>query len=483
MKVSRVGGTVPEVVCEVPRTAVGGSWNERGDIIAGNAGGGLTRCSAAGGPSSTITAVNETGPGRVDHLLPSFLPDGRHFVYFQGWRADPSRSGIYLGDLALPPDKQPEERLVATGFGGVFVVGDDDVGHLLFVRDGTLMAAPFDARRLALAGEPQAVANALGAFRDTAFFSASPTTVVYRGVASDTQLTWLDRQGKVVARVGDPGPFSRLALSPDGTRAIVVRQNKLNRFDQDLWTIDLVRNTATRFTSDLLYESAPAWSPDGAEVWYAGGTGGGDVQRRLSNGTGAASVILSAKNPPLVNPATMSLSLTAWAKGQVLVFTATSRSTRQDLWMLPPGQDAKPVPLVEQEFDQTDGQLSADGRWLAYVSNESTSNEVFVRSVSAGSSGLPVLGSSVVVSRGGGQKPRWRGDSRELLYQTLTGAIMAVPITGESVGTPIELMRLPGILPDWGISPDGQRLLVAIPTQPRVAPQFSVVLNWRSALR
>jgi Tol biopolymer transport system component len=484
MKVSRVGGTVPEVVCQVPSTAVGGSWNERGDIIAGNAAGGLTRCSAAGGPSSTITAVNETGPGPVDHLLPSFLPDGRHFIYFQAWRGDPSRSGIYLGDLELPPDKQPQERLQATGFGGVFVGGDGDAGHLLFVRDAMLLAAPFDGRRLAFTGEPQAVANALGAFRDTAFFSASPTTVVYRGVASDTQLTWLDRQGKILGHAGDPGPFTRLALSPDGTRAIVVRENRLNRYDQDLWTHDLVRNTATRFTSDLPSESAPAWSPDGAEVWYAGGTGGGDVHRKLSNGTGAASVVLSAKNAPLVNPATTSLSMSAWANGQALVFTATSRTgTRQDLWILPPGPEAKPVPLIEQEFDQTDGQLSRDGRWLAYVSNESGANEVFVRSVSAGSAGLPVLGSSVVVSRGGGQEPRWRGDSRELLYQTLTGAIMAVPIASGSVGTPIELMRLPGILPDWGLSPDGQRLLVAIPTKPTAATQFSVVLNWRTLLR
>ena len=151
--------------------------------------------------------------------------------------------------------------------------------------------------------------------------------------------------------------------------------------------------------------------------------------------------------------------------------------------MLPPGPEAKPVPLIEQDFDQTDGQLSPDGRWLAYVSNESISNEVFVRSVSAGGSGLPVLGPSFVVSRGGGQKPRWRGDSRELLYQTMTGTIMAAPIAVGSIGTPIELVRLTGILPDWGVSPDGQRLLVAIPTKPVAAPQFSVVLNWRSALR
>ena len=94
-----------------------------------------------------------------------------------------------------------------------------------------------------------------------------------------------------------------------------------------------------------------------------------------------------------------------------------------------------------------------------------------------------MLGSSIVVSRGGGQEPRWRGDSRELLYQTHTGAIMAAPVVGGSVGSPIELMRLPGILPDWGLSSDGQRLLVAIPTQPLAVAQFSVVLNWRSALR
>jgi hypothetical protein len=205
--------------------------------------------------------VNETERGRVDHLLPSFLHDGHHFIYFQAWRGDPSRSGIYLGDLDLPPDKQPQERLLATGFGGVFVSGDGDAGHVLFVRDARLMAAPFDGRRLAFTGEPQVVANGLGAFRDTAFFTASPTTVVYRGVASDTQLTWLDRAGKVLGRVGDPGPFTRLALSPDGTRAIVVHENRLNRYDQDLWIHDLVRNTATRFTIRCAVGVGPRLEP------------------------------------------------------------------------------------------------------------------------------------------------------------------------------------------------------------------------------
>jgi Tol biopolymer transport system component len=480
-KVARSGG-VPEVLCEVPGTAIGGSWNRQGVILVGNASGALMRCSANGGTAASAATQSEST--MIVHMMPSFLPDGRHFLYLHVSRENPSRNGIYLGDLDLPPDRQPQERLVTTGFGAAYVSSADDAGYVMFVRDGELLALPFDAQRLAIAGEPRTVAKPVGAFLDTAFFTTSPTTVVYRGDTSDFQLTWLDRQGKVLGRTGDPGPFSRLAVSPDGSRVVVVRVNRLNRADQDLWMIDVVRNTATRFTSDLFFESAPAWSADGTEVWYSMGTGDGDIYRKLANGTRSSEAVVRSRASLSINPASTSLGLRASPIGQLLVFTVDSPTgTRDDLWILQPGPDPKPVPLLEQAFDQTDGQISPDGRWIAYTSNESGSNEVFVRALTEKTGGPPTLGPSVLVSRGGGRSPRWRADSRELLYQTLAGAIMSAPIAGGSVGSPTELARVPGALADWGVSPDGQRLLVALPTQPTASPPFTVILNWQTLLR
>ena len=477
-RVARAGGT-PDVLCEVPATAVGGAWNQQGVILVGNANGPLLRCSASGNTEASPVTANR---GDVRHLMPSFLPDGRHFVYLRVSRSDPSGNGLYLGDLDLPPDKQSGDRLLATGFGGAYVPGHNGSGHLLFVRDGALFAIAFDPDRRSIAGEPTALAAPVGAFIDTAFFTASTNAVVYRSARSDFQLTWVDRRGTVLGRVAEAGPFSGFALSPDGLRAVAVRANQLNRADQDLWMVDLVRNTTTRFTTDPSIESAPTWSPDGKEVWYMIGTGRGEILRKPTNGVTGAEIVFSAGSSPDINPATTTLSTTATATGNILCFTVeASARTRNDLWMLRQGAGEKPVPLVQQDFDQTDGQLSPDGRWLAYVSNESGSPEVLVRTIALGT-GAPVLGESILVSRGGGKSPRWRADSRELLYQTLAGTIMSVPVPSGRIGAAVEVARVPGALSDWGLSADGQRFLVALPTKQAASPPFTVLLNWRSLL-
>jgi Tol biopolymer transport system component len=372
----------------------------------------------------------------------------------------------------------------------VALIGKGGMGEVYRVRDirgavrSELHAArpPFDADRLAITGEPKTVARSVGSFLDTAFFAASPTTVVYRGMTSDVQLTWFDRRGKEMGKVAEPARFSRLALSPDGTRAVFVRENNVNRVDQDLWMLDLSRNTMTRLTTDPVAESAPAWTPDGREVWYVAGTGDGRIFRKLANGTGQTEVVLQSSTSPVVNTATTGLSLTASSRdGYLLSFSVQSPTgSKDDLWILP-GAGGKPAPLLQQDFDQNDGHISPDGRWVAYVSNESGSNEVFVRALSAGNGAAPSLGPSVLVSRGGGQAPRWRADSGELLYQTSNGTIMAVSVAGGSFRSPIELFRLPGPLPDWDVSSDGQRFLVAVPTR-QTAPSFSVILNWQTAL-
>jgi len=246
--------------------------------------------------------------------------------------------------------------------------------------------------------------------------------------------------------------------------------------------VDLVRNTTTRFTTDPSIESAPAWSPDGKEIWYMVGTGQGEILRKATSGATAASTIFSSISSPDINPATTTLSVSASPGGNILFFTVLSpTNTRNDLWMLREGAGEKPVPLLQHSLDQSEGHLSPDGRWFAYVSNESGSPEVLVSTFTLGA-GAPVLGESIVVSRGGGKSPRWRDDSHELLYQTLGGTIMSVPVASGRIGAAVDVAHVPGALSDWGLSADGQRFLVALPTKQTASQPFTVLLNWQSLL-
>jgi Tol biopolymer transport system component len=175
------------------------------------------------------------------------------------------------------------------------------------------------------------------------------------------------------------------------------------------------------------------------------GTGQGEILRKATSGATAAATVFSSVSSPDINPATATLSMSASPAGNILCFTvAASTGTRNDVWMLRQGAGEKPVPLLQQDLDQSEGHLSPDGRWLAYVSNESGSPQVLVRTITLGA-GAPVLGEVVVVSRGGGKSPRWRADSRELLYQTLAGTIMSASVVSESIGAPVEVTRVPAV--------------------------------------
>jgi eukaryotic-like serine/threonine-protein kinase len=169
--------------------------------------------------------------------------------------------------------------------------------------------------------------------------------------------------------------------------------------------------------------------------------------------------------------------------GRFLVVAVEAKETGIDLWLLPLTGGTKPVPLLQQDFDQIDGRVSPDGRWLAYVSNESGTNELFIRPLKKDSTtGVPVAGSHLLVSSGGGRAPRWRKDGRELFYQSIAGAVMSVVVDAASIGKPSELFRAAGIQTDWSVSADGQRFLVATPSR-ESAPAFTVVVNWQSTLR
>jgi eukaryotic-like serine/threonine-protein kinase len=460
--------------------AVGGAWGESGIVVVGHVGGGLLQCPAAGGSPAPVTATESSDPTEI-HLLPSFLPDGKRLLYLRVFRNNPARTGVYLADLERAPDQQSRERLLATNFGAEFVASAEGTGRVLFLRDSILWAAPFNLKQGAVAAEPVQIAAPVGSFRDGAFFHASTRALAYRQGVADFQLTWFDRQGKPIGVVGEPGQYAGVALSPDDTRAAVVRDNRLNRTDSDIWIVDLQRDLTTRLTTDPMPESVPAWLDDQTVVYVTGQAVGNVWSHPVAGAARNLLLTQDSKQPIRIN--TILTTLSATANAQFLLFAAEGLAgTRGDTWILRVRGGGSPVPLLQQPFDEIDASMSPDGRWIAYVSNESGANEVFVRPVTSDpSSGMPRVGPASVVSKGGGSAPRWRRDSRELFFLTTAGGVMAAPMTAAGTASSAQLFEVPGAVTHWGVAADGQRFLMAVPVKQAPAP-FTVVLNWQSAL-
>ena len=304
-----ISGGPAQTLCDVRGTVVGGSWNRDGVIVFADTDRGLMQVVATGGVASPLTTLD---PSRkeVVHVLPSFLPDGRHFLYERA-SSIPENSGVYIGALDTKPEKQDSRRQLATTSGPVYVPSSDsDSGQVLFLRQGTLMAQVFDAHRLQPSGEALPVAEQVGSYLDYGLFSASNNGVlVYRtGAGQDYQLTWFDQQGRVLGTVAEPGRYNSLALSPDGRRVAVSRTNPENTPNWDVWLLDVGRNTSTRFTYDQVRATFPVWSADGSTVVFDS-IRGGEVSFYLkpSSGAGNERLILKSEldtNPPRVRPET-----------------------------------------------------------------------------------------------------------------------------------------------------------------------------------
>jgi Tol biopolymer transport system component/predicted Ser/Thr protein kinase len=475
-KIDVAGGQV-QTICELPGLAVGGSWNKDGMIIFGNdaPGVGLMRVSATGGKASVLTIVD---PSRKEglHVLPSFLPDGRHFLYYRNSRIL-ENSGTYVGSIDADPRKQDSRPLLASVVGMYAPSSDSSAGHLLFLRSGTLLAQPFQAERLQLTGEPVPVAERVGSYLAYGFFSISANGILaYRTRAQDFQLTWLDRQGKAISRMGEPGPYTSLAVSPDGTRAVVSRNNAFpGPAAWNLWLLDLARGTSKRFTSAVGRNDYPVWSPDGSRIVFASSREGGsnsilNLYQKPAGGAQEEGVLL--RSGELKFP-------TSWSRdGRFLLYTVADPNMRKDIWVLSMESDHQRTRLLGTEFNEFQAQFSPDSRWIAYTSDASGGNEVYVRA-------FPDAKEDFVISKGGGSSPRWRDDGKELYYISPDGKVMAVEVAAGvlfQAGTPKLLFQISGILPEWNVQAGGKRFLVAVPVDQTQAP-FTVLLNWTAALR
>jgi Tol biopolymer transport system component len=461
-KIDLMGGTT-QTLCNLPTGARGGAWGREGVILIAAAGV-IYRVPATGGePVPAIGGEPASGIAPTS-VRPYFLPDGRHFLYYG---AAAQEAGIYLASL----DGKEVSRLLTADSDGIYAAsapGDASKGWLLFLREKALLAQPFDAGRLTLAGEPFHVADQV----EPGFSVSDTGALVYQLPRPDevSQLGWVDRAGAPLESVGAAGSFLGFqSLAPDGKRVAVARTEARDG-KHDIYVIDLARGAESRLTFDPADDSYPIWAPDGNRiVWASNRAGSHQFYQKPANGVGQDEPLLQSDAP--MSPASWS------ADGKFLLYHRSDPKTDVDVWVLPLEGDRKPFPFLQTPFRETDARFSPDGRWIAYRSNESGRPEVYVQTFPAG-------GGKWQVSTNGGQQPQWRGDGKELFYVSTDRKLMAVDVKRGATfeaGLPKALFDFEAAKAHnlgYATSADGRRfLLLRTLQEPSPAP-FSVVVNW-----
>jgi serine/threonine protein kinase/roadblock/LC7 domain-containing protein len=444
----------------------GASWSPQGVILFGSNIGPLQRIPAEGGRATPATVIDPASKEN-SHRSPWFLPDGRHFLY-SATVANTINATICVGSL----DSRESRMILQANSNAVYASG-----HLLFLRDSTLMAQPFDAQSLMTTGEAVPIAEQVANNFARGFFSVSNsgTLVFQSGMQAGQTIAWMDRTGKRVAIAGEPGQFLLTSLSPDGKRAAVSVYDRGAR-NYDLWIYDLMRNLRSRFTFDPANEFEGVWSPDGSQIVFSSDRKGhSDLYRKLASGAGAEELLYSdglSKRP------------TSWSPdGKFLMYYSQDPKTGYDICTLPLEGDRKPVPFLKTGFNERDGQFSPDGHWVAYSSDESGRVEIYIAS-------FPGSGGKRQVSVAGGQYPRWRADGKELFYTAPDGRLTAVEVNMKLSEVEIGAARpLFGTLAtnlagyQYDVSADGQRILAIMPSEQAAAAPLTLVQNWMVGLK
>ncbi len=470
LKKIEISGGPPQVLCDVSGVSRGGAWNQHGVILfSPNPGDGLYRIPSTGGPPVPVTTIDSSRQ-ETTHRFPFFLPDGKHFVYWLR-SGQPEKTGIYLGSL----DSNQKKLLTIADRFGMYAAP----GYLVFVNAGTLMAQHFDLDKFQITGDRFPIAEQI--LKDphsigTTVFSVSDSDLLaFRSGNPNTRRVWFDRRGNQISEVSTEGLNSNVALSPDNKRIAVGMGDMV-----DIWLFELPDGTRSRFTFDPSDDASPVWSPDGQRIIFSSSRLGpyNLFQKPFTGGGETLLLQSSLYNFP-----------TDWSPdGRFLVLEEMDPKTKTDLWILSMSGERKKVPFLNTQFVESQGRFSPDGRWIAYVSDESGQPEVYVQSFPA----TPV-GGKWQISTEGASQPRWRQDGKELYYIAADRKLMAVDV---KAGTTFEAgvskalfeMRIPVVVSsasfrnDYAVAADGQKFLVLTAVEDTSSQPITVVLNWTDLL-
>jgi Tol biopolymer transport system component len=465
------GGPV-QTICGAPNPR-GGSWGRSGVIVfAPDVGTGLSRVAASGGSPAPLTVLTDRKK-HTTHRWPYFLPDGKHVLYLAANHASPRSedNGIYVASL----DGGAPRRLMSS-YGSAQYAS----GWLLSVRERSLMAIPFDAKRIEISGQPVRVADDAnfdsGVWRGT--FAASENGVLGYQIAREGgggRLTWLDFSGRHLAPVAEKSPAYSPEMSPDGRRASVVMGDPNN----DVWVYELDRGVQTRLTTDAEAQIAPVWSPDGSQIVFVQGLGGGSdflLVTIAADGAGRQKEIYRSKER---------LEVSDWSRDGRYLLVDRGNIGASDIWAFPIADPAKAFPLVQSPFLEHSGQFSPDGKWVAYVSQHTGRDEVYVASFPSGGTRWQVSGS-------GGTQPRWSADGRELYFVSSSDDLTATAVDGSGPRFVVKDVRplfrvnmytgpRSGMY-GYDVAPDGKRFLVNDAGEAGQA-RVALVVNWTAELK
>ena len=470
-------GGPPITIAAIPG-APGGAWGPDGTILVGSGTEGILRVPASGG---TPTQVLKLKSSQVPMGFPQFLPDGKHFLFYNGF----GDSSTYAGSL-----DGGSPVLILRGVSDAVYAPP---GYLLFIRDGTLMAQRFDAGKLRLSGDPSPIAQKIegnGILKKGLFSVSENGTLVYETTfGGGIRISWHDRSGKTISQTGTPGDFGTPAISPDGTR-LAVSYTGPESSKPDIWMFDLARGLKTRVTFAPGISAGAFWSPDGKVCFMSNLDGSFRLYEKAADGTGQPVPIVAHDD-------TAEFFGTWSADGKYFAFqrsgsieqrtanegAGTNGPASGEIWAISRGADTKLFPVVQNgQFVAIQPALSPNGKWLAYVSDESARWEIYVVPFPHGSGKWQI-------SSAGGTWPLWSRSGNELFYRGMDNLISAQISEKQGslvIGKTQELFKIEsgrgGLGPMYDVSADGKKFVVSEQAGEDIAP-LTIVTNWPALLK
>ena len=469
-------GGVAQSLCDAPNGR-GGSWSRRGDIVFAPASRGpIYRVLESGGTAVQVTKAQSSSG--ENQRWPFFLPDGIHFLYISALRA--GASGLVATINVGSVDGMTPKEVLSNLLNAVYA----PPGYLLFVRDGVLLAQPFDPSRLQTTGDAfpilESVASTLSF--EKAVFSVSQNGILAYQAGSGSGITnnliWMDRTGKQLGTLGDTAAYYGPRISPDGKR-VAVEIFPPGKSISDLWIFDLARPVKTRLTFDPSLNRRAAWSPDGSRIRFSSSRSGQQqIYEKATNGVGGDELVAPASSGDQV--------IDSWSPDSKFVAydaIGTAVGTSSEIWTQPTSGDRKPTPFLQSKFDQREATFSPDGKLLAYISNESGTDEVYLTP-------FPAKNGKWQVSTNGGSWPAWRRDGKEIFYLSPDKKLMSAEISASgttlAIGTAKSLFQTNVFIsPNWpfDVAPDGKRFLVNTVSEPTFSARpMTLVVNWDAKL-